>query len=307
MHASRLETLFHYHDMLPGNTSKMMANNDEAALKRKRILFHSFPADWQIEFNKQYPNGYADPTVQWNTIVEFMRGWRVYLNAKKTSEERRAERRRGPGQRNQQGYQSSGRNNRGYRPYRNSSTSSNQNRPYPNYQNYPRYQGNQGNAQRNFQPRGNFQRNFQHRGNGGRFQNNFRRNNGGQGQRNQQQRSNFNRNDQRQVQQQHNMEQHYSFVGQGEHELYMNDGDAIDQSWSNPDGANPEWNAEGSTEMYNNEQQNDQYYYSNTQQEQSQFDNNTDDHFYFQHEETPQDFANPQFDDAYYYDQDYQY
>ena len=101
------------------------------------------------------------------------------------------------------------------------------------------------------------------------------------------------------------MESHDNFFNQNENELYMNDGDAIDQNWSNPKGANPEWNANGSTKVYNNEFINN----SNNcmHHEETQLNTKNEDNFYFQNEDTPQDHENTQFDDAYYYDQDYQY
>ena len=301
MHASRLETLFTYHDMLPGNTPKMMTNTEEAVLKRKRILFFSFPPEWQSEFNRRYPHGYADPQVSWNDIVEYMRGLRIYLSEKKQLDERRAERRRQRSGRTQQD------NNRtGRRPnYR-----SMQNRPYPTAQNYRRYPS-QGTNQ--FQRNLNNNNRFQARQGGGRFQTNQGAPTRNQGNRNQNGgRPNFsrNRNQNFQRQQQHSNEQHYladtnpnQFQGQ-EHaneQSYSNEqvGDANDQDWSYPEMDTPDGSAECGTELYNSD-----FYNQNNHYHHPQMDYHMNDEHHYSQVGQP-DLGPYEFDDSYYYDEDH--
>ena len=303
-HASRLETLFTYHDLLPGNVPKLMTNTEEAIIKRKTILFKSFPHEWQIEYNNKNPQGIEDPDVSWHDIVEFMRGHRKYIHARKQAEEQRASRRqaRSDGNRNPRSH---GNRNRNFQFHRNQAS----HRPYPSYQ------GNWNNFQRpsNFQgQRGqnNYNPNFQPRGQGGQFQ--PRR---GYGQRNQGQRNFGNQNfrNANQQRQSNSSQQHYlqdvNVSSQAEAEAFMmmnennteyeNNGDTVDQSWSSPDGTYPDGNAESGAELHNYEMNypDNQMYFSNNnidqQNEQSEYNEDT--------------HGPCNFDDAYYYDHDYNY
>ena len=80
---------------------------------------------------------------------------------------------------------------------------------------------------------------------------------------------------------------------------YENNGDTVDQSWSSPDGTYPDGNAESGAELHNYEMNypDNQMYFSNNnidqQNEQSEYNEDT--------------HGPCNFDDAYYYDHDYNY
>jgi len=70
-HGARLELLFFYHDMLPGNTLELIGDDPKRVLKRKKILFRSFPEEWQENCirNHDNPNNATDT---WQFILQKM-------------------------------------------------------------------------------------------------------------------------------------------------------------------------------------------------------------------------------------------
>src|SRR5210317_891982 len=192
VHGARLELLFFYHDMLPGNTPDLTGDDDASVLKRKMILFKSFPEEWQENFvrNNHEPH---NTNVTWQLILQKMEleknAWDRKAQARASSLRRNgAGRGHGTSRGGHAGRSHAGRGGRGHsRPP--------QYRPYPNFQQHHRnYQQGQGGYQMNRQPyRSNigycYYKNGSYNGGRGRFQpNNNRtqgrfsgRNNGGRG------------------------------------------------------------------------------------------------------------------------------
>lgn len=70
-HGSRLELLFSYHDLLPGTTPSIQGNNIEQVRRRKMLLFHSFPLEWQSSY-AQYRGPPNNDSVTWQNILQYM-------------------------------------------------------------------------------------------------------------------------------------------------------------------------------------------------------------------------------------------
>ena len=157
VHGARLELLLFYHDMLPRNTPELCGDNEARKLKRKMILFRSFPEEWQENFvrNNDEPH---NPNITWQFILQKM-------ELEKTAWDRRSQartnalRRGGAGRgRPARGHGGPSRNERGGRGQSRPS----QYRPYPNpqqqhfrgnYGQYGRYQGQRQGYSSNFPSR----------------------------------------------------------------------------------------------------------------------------------------------------------
>mmetsp|Transcript_1730 Transcript_1730/g.3806 ORF Transcript_1730/g.3806 Transcript_1730/m.3806 type:complete len:290 (+) Transcript_1730:31-900(+) len=161
-HYRRLDLLFTYNDMLPGN-SPLLCSETAASLRlRKKLIFATFPPKWQQMFIQQ-KGDISENAIQEGQIVSFMKNTKALMDASFTSQERVRERtgraRNGPRYQGPRG----GRGGRGRggrfgfnrprlppsQPYPNYQGFRSQNQ---NYQNRNYYQGNP-QAQQRFPPR----------------------------------------------------------------------------------------------------------------------------------------------------------
>jgi len=143
-HGARLANLFRMHDLLPGDTASFMGNEPHKLLRRKMILFNSFPEAWRQEFIKQHDEPHYDRNT-WQKILRKMENYKTDDDVRReASRARNAGRGYGGrgqsrgGGRGHMGGRGNGRmRSHGGRGYSRSSSFN----PYPNqnYGNYPCY------------------------------------------------------------------------------------------------------------------------------------------------------------------------